>query len=109
MAAFNGVGYGEVRSPASYGLVAVLTETDFHDNTSTAKWIIDSKDTIARAYVNAIVTTFGIAKKLAPTSQPQPTGKLYRVQVGAYSVKANADAMLQKLKAAGFDGYIKSE
>ncbi|NLC25975.1 MAG: SPOR domain-containing protein, partial [Fastidiosipila sp.] len=35
--------------------------------------------------------------------------KLYRVQVGAYSVKANAEAMLAKLKAAGFtDAFIKS-
>lgn len=31
---------------------------------------------------------------------------LYRVQVGAYSVKANADNMLRKLKAAGFNGFI---
>lgn len=31
---------------------------------------------------------------------------LYRVQVGAYASKANAEAMLQKLKKAGFDGFI---
>lgn len=31
---------------------------------------------------------------------------IYRVQVGAFSVKANAEAMLEKLKAAGFDGFI---
>lgn len=31
---------------------------------------------------------------------------LYRVQVGAYSVKANAEAMLKKLKTAGFEGFI---
>ncbi len=107
MAAFNGAGYGEVRSPVNYGLIAVLAETDFHDHPQIAQWIINSKDTIARAYVNALANTFSIAKKQPP--QPQPTGKLYRVQVGAFSVKANADAMLQKLKAAGFDGYIKYE
>ena len=32
--------------------------------------------------------------------------QLYRVQVGAYSVKGNADAALAKLKAAGFDAII---
>ncbi len=32
--------------------------------------------------------------------------QLYRVQVGAYSVKGNADAMLAKLKVAGFDAII---
>ena len=31
---------------------------------------------------------------------------LYRVQTGAFSNKANADAMLSKVKAAGFDTYM---
>lgn len=31
---------------------------------------------------------------------------IYRVQVGAFSKKSNADTMLKKLKAAGFDGFI---
>lgn len=33
---------------------------------------------------------------------------LYRVQVGAYSIRANAEAMLVQIEAAGFDGYIKT-
>ena len=33
-------------------------------------------------------------------------GTLYRVQVGAYKVKANADAQLAKVKAAGFSTYL---
>ena len=33
-------------------------------------------------------------------------GGLYKIQVGAYSVKANAEAMQKKLKAAGFDAII---
>lgn len=41
-------------------------------------------------------------------STPTEPKKLYRVQVGAYSVKANADAMLKRVKAAGFKGaFIK--
>ena len=51
------------------------------------------------------------------TSPPLPSPplstepkKLYRVQVGAYSVRANAYAMLEKVKAAGFkDAFIKTE
>ena len=39
---------------------------------------------------------------------PTTLKKYYRVQVGAYSVKANADVMLAKIKAAGFtDAFIK--
>ena len=38
--------------------------------------------------------------------KPQTSEKLYRVQVGAYKVKKNAENMLAKLKAAGFNGFI---
>lgn len=37
---------------------------------------------------------------------PPPTSVLYRVQTGAFSNKPNADAMLTKVKAAGFDTYM---
>ena len=36
-------------------------------------------------------------------------GTLYRVQVGAFSSKSNAEQMQKKLKAAGFDAIIKTE
>ncbi|MBF4482279.1 MAG: N-acetylmuramoyl-L-alanine amidase [Dehalococcoides mccartyi] len=46
----------------------------------------------------------------ASTPTSTETKKLYRVQVGAFSIKANADAMLVKVKAAGFkDAFIKTE
>lgn len=51
-----------------------------------------------------------VKKLLSANEAPTSTDpkKLYRVQVGAYSVKANADAMLKKVKAAGFkDAFIK--
>lgn len=32
--------------------------------------------------------------------------KLYRVQVGAFAIRANAENMKKKLKEAGFDGFI---
>ena len=46
MEAFNGAGYGEVRTPTQNGLIGVLVETNFHDNPVTADWIISNKDTI---------------------------------------------------------------
>ena len=51
-----------------------------------------------------------VKRLLTATETPTPTEpkKLYRVQVGAYSVKANADAMLKRVKATGFkDAFIK--
>ena len=103
MKAFNGIGYGEIRNPSKLGLISVLVETDFHDNPKTAQWIIDNKNDIARAYVNALIKTFNIAKKNIPEAK-----KYYTVQIGAYSVKSNAETMLKKAKSAGFsDAFIK--
>lgn len=50
-----------------------------------------------------------VNKLLEPITQPEPanpTGILYRVQTGAFSSKANADILLAKVKAKGFDTYM---
>jgi hypothetical protein len=48
-----------------------------------------------------------VNKRLAPETPSTPsTGVLYRVQTGAFSQKANADALAATLKAKGFDTYI---
>lgn len=51
-----------------------------------------------------------VNKRLRGTSikpeTPEPSGSLYRVQTGAFKVKANAEAMLAKVKAKGFDTYM---
>jgi N-acetylmuramoyl-L-alanine amidase len=52
----------------------------------------------------------GLAAAEVPVEPEAPTTskKYYRVQLGAFSVKANADALLTKVKAAGFtDAFIK--
>ena len=43
----------------------------------------------------------------APEPEKPATDKLYRVQVGAFAVRENAERMLQRLKDAGFEGYIR--
>jgi len=49
----------------------------------------------------------GAASTPTLPSSPSTPGKLYYVQTGAYSVKANADAQYHKVKAAGFDAIMK--
>lgn len=62
-----------------------------------------SMDTF-RAEVNKLLAT---TEPLNPETPTEPK-KLYRIQVGAFSVKTNADAMLKKVKAAGFtDAFIR--
>lgn len=84
---------------------AVLLELGFMDSATDVPVILTEKfaDQCAKAIVKVLVKRGGLKQK--PVEQA--SGKTYRVQVGAYSVKANAEAMLAKLKKAGFDGYIK--
>ena len=94
---------------------AVLFESYFIDNANDVK----IGDTLAEqkafgvAYAKAILEYFGVSYKVATASgstasSAASTGKkkLYKVQVGAYSVKSNADQMLAKLKKAGITGVI---
>jgi N-acetylmuramoyl-L-alanine amidase len=63
-----------------------------------------------RAEVKRLLDEGEAPKPPAPTPPPTEPKKLYRVQVGAFSVKANADAMLARVKAAGFaDAFIRTE
>ena len=79
---------------------AVLVECGFMDSITDVPIIITDKfaDDIAEGMVNALVKIGKLTKKA--------TDKIYRVQVGAYSVKANAEAMMKKLKADGYDAFI---
>lgn len=43
----------------------------------------------------------------APEPEQPATDKLYRVQIGAFANRENAERMLAKLKSAGFEGYIR--
>lgn len=91
---------------------AVLVEMGFIDNTGDNNLFDAKRNEIIKAIAKAILAELGI-NYIEPTAIPQPEVKaqtLYRVIVGAYSAKENADAQLAKAKSAGFkDAYIKSE
>ena len=44
----------------------------------------------------------------AASPPPAPAGDLYRVQVGVFSERANAERMLSMLREAGYEGIIIS-
>jgi len=87
---------------------AALVEIAFHDNTEDAAWIVGNIEAIGTALAKGVLKYFGIPYKTSKV-ETDTTPRYYRVQVGAYSQNANAEAMLKKLKTAGFDGYIKFE
>lgn len=84
--------------------IAVYIEVEFHDCVEGAKWIIENTKTIGEAICKGVCNYFGVTYKSDSTS---PSGKLYRVQIGAFSQKANAEKQLEKAKNAGFsDAFI---
>jgi len=83
---------------------AVIVECAFLDNKKDVQII----DTAAEQKKMGVAIAKGILKTLGITYKA-PATKVYRVQVGAYTQKANADAMLKKLKADGYSGIIVEE
>ncbi len=95
-------------------MAAGVAEFGFHDNPEDAQWLVDNMGQIAEETVQAICEYFGVAyvppaedDSGAPAEPATPEEKenaLYRVQIGAFRVLANAEAFRAKAEAAGFDG-----
>ena len=88
----------------STSMVAVLCECAFVDNDKDNN-IIDTTSEQKKfgvAYAKAILEYLGIKYK-------EPAKTIYKVQVGTYSKKANAQDLQKKLKKAGYDAVIVTE
>lgn len=86
---------------------ATLIETAFIDSADVDKvktWV--GQKSCGEAVAKAVASALGLKKKAAPKPTTNTAGKLYRVQVGAFSKKENAEELLKKIKAAGFDAFI---
>lgn len=94
-------------------MTSVLFESFFLDN-ATDKTIGDTvskQKAFGVAYAKAILEYLGIPyNETSSSSKPATStssGKLHRVQVGAYRDRQNAEEMLKKVKKAGFsDAFI---
>ncbi|MBQ8057656.1 MAG: N-acetylmuramoyl-L-alanine amidase [Ruminococcus sp.] len=100
----------ELSAPAA---ISLYLEVEFHDTKTGSDWIRNNINNIGEAIAKGMCNYFGVTYK-APASAPSApdTGeakKLYYVQAGAFSNKTNADALVSKLKKAGFDAIIKTE
>ena len=100
--------YYEVRVPNA---PSVYCECEFHDTAEGARWIVEHTTDIGEAIAKGLCKYLGVkyvpAKQEAPKpAEPAQSDTLYRVQVGAFAVRANAEKMLDRLKKAGFSGFI---
>jgi N-acetylmuramoyl-L-alanine amidase len=88
---------------------AILTENLFIDNPNDATKLKSEQFLlqIAHGHVEGIVKAFGLKKKEKPQPQEKSSdGKLYRVQVGAFKDKSNAERLAKELKDKGYPAII---
>ena len=83
---------------------ATIVECCFLDNAADLKILVSEaqRKSMGEAIAKGILKTLGVAIQSEKVS-------LYRVQVGAYLLKSNAEAMQKKIKAVGFDAFIVKE
>ena len=82
----------QTNAPCAY------VEAAFHDNAEQALWIVSHKADIAEAICKGVCRYFGAFYV--------PRGAVYRVQVGAFLKKENAQALQKRLQELGFEAFI---
>ena len=81
--------------------ICVYIEVGFHDNPEEAQWIIDHTQDIAVAIAKALCKHYGV-KYVAEEKT------IYRVQVGAFHNRKNAEVLMAELKEKGYEAFITS-
>lgn len=91
-------------------MTAVLCECAFVDNDKDNNIIdtVTEQKKFGVAYAKAILEYLGIDWKEKASEQANKTSdKTYRVQLGAFKDRKNAEALVESLKKAGFEAVIK--
>ncbi|MCR1897831.1 N-acetylmuramoyl-L-alanine amidase [Irregularibacter muris] len=91
---------------------AVLVEHAFMTNKEEAKLLKDDKfrKDCAKSHATAIASYYKLKKK--PETKPElvkDDGKLYKVQIGAFAQKENAEKLKKEMQALGYKPFIKIE
>lgn len=90
---------------------AVLIENLFINNPTDAGLLKNKLTTIIKANAYGILKGLGITPKNTGVSTPTPntSKKGYRVQVGYFENKANAEKLAEELKKKGYPAIIKED
>ncbi len=90
----------------STNAIAVYIEVEFHDTETGASWIINNVKNIGEAIAKGVCNYYGANYKTEAGSSTE-SSLIYRVQVGAFKNKSNAESMLKQLKEKGCsDAFI---
>lgn len=100
---------GKTKAPAILVECCFVDDKDdveLYNATSMAKAIV--KGIVDVEYKELPIVEEAVVEEITKEElkASETVSKLYRVQVGAYGVKTNAEAMQKKLKADGFDAII---
>lgn len=100
--------YKEIREAWQGGNSLSIIECCFINNSQDVNRFLSSMQEIAIAIVNPYLKEMG--KPIYESATPKPptpsSNELYKVQVGAFSNKANADKLCVELKAKGYNPFI---
>lgn len=80
--------------------ICIYVEVEFHDFPSLAKWIVGNMQKIGYALADSI---------LGESIEDVSRETLYKVQVGAFKNKENAEKLKSELESKGYDAFIKVE
>lgn len=92
---------------------AIICEGVFVDNKADAAQADTDEECKAFgvAYAKGILKTLGVAEPTTQvttqTTTQASSGVIYRVQVGAFKEKANADKLVNELKSKGYEAYVR--
>jgi len=113
--------YGIIRGATDVGTTGLILEHSFHTNTRSTRWLMEKANLarLAKAEAALLAEYFEVSEMVptpVPNTPPNTPAKeepsegdiLYRVQTGAYRIKENAQAQLDRIQDAGFDAYITS-
>jgi len=102
----RGVKKGNYHVLRESGMPSMLVELGFISNAIDNQLLDTRFDAYAEAIARGICAALGVAYITGGTAQAEV---LYRVQVGAFGVKANAEAFLAKVREMGLDAFLVTQ
>lgn len=87
--------------------IGVYIECEFHDRKDLAKWIIDNVKVIGEAICKGVCEYANKPYIQEENKTTNDNNELYRIQVGAFKDKSNAEKLAEELKNKGYSTIIK--
>jgi len=100
----RGIKKGNYHVLRESNMTSMLVELGFISNTADNQLFDRNFDAYAQAIAKGICNALGIAYQTGGATTQSDV--LYRVQVGAFTVKSNADAFLKTVKQMGLEAFL---